>query len=905
MYLLLFMEINVALIRTVSASQAKEYYYDKDPIFAPKGKGENSEWFGKLKNLFPNLGDKVNADDFEALLFGLHPTTKERLVYNGVNNERRAGIDFAFSAPKSVSIMALHCGDERIVAAHQDAVRKALAFVQDNLIYYREKVNNELVHVKSDNIIAAQFTHSTSRANDPQLHTHAVVINMTETHDGKFKAISNEHIFKYQGLINNVYQNELACSIEKLGYKIENFENKFEIKGVPEEAIEIFSKRSKEVDEMAEQLKLKHPEKTDAEIYDMAVLKSRQSKDTDINAEQLRMLWEEEYSKKKINVLLNNNKHEIQTDIESDNNKDKDIIKNAVNQLHKTESTFTKFDLLNTLIKQNRGEKFLQEFQSEIDKSIKSKNTMVIGKKDTYDIMSTPEMIKCEIDILNETLNSVGTLSPFFNKGTQPDLSKYGLTQGQETFVNHVLTSEDKINIIQGDAGTGKTYAVKVLNEILSAAYPNTSIIGLGFTGKAAMELAEAASIKTSTIASFLLSEKKENENKNQNAIYIVDESSMVSSRDMLDVITKAGKNRIVLIGDGKQLQAIGAGKMFKELQQGNYFVKMEEVLRQTTPEMKKLVKTIKDYQENNGGVIEDAIKILDDDKRIHEVTSLSKTNEASSLYLREKAVEEYLQSNDCLLLTPSRAEKDILNKMVRDKIFKDKDNNGENKHQKIKIRESLNLSGYALSEYKIGDIISSKEGEGVITAIDKNKKELVILSKNEKTFSINPIKTEGTAYREKELELAEGDKIMFTKNNKELDVQNGLSGTVKSIDDKGNISILLKNKEVNFNAKDYSYLDYAYAQTVHKSQGQTSKESILVHNQNDKISTESFYVAATRAKEKFQVITTDKELLLNSIKKPQDKTSTLEYENSKNLLADFLKEKEAQNKKSESALSK
>lgn len=224
----------MGLIRTVSASQAKEYYYDKDPIFAPEGKGENSEWFGNLKEAFPYFSDHINADSFEALLFGLDPSDKSKtLVEEGVNSERRAGIDFAFSAPKSVSIMALHCGDELIVNAHKEAVKKALSFVQDNFIYYREKIDGKHIHVKSDNMIAAQFTHGTSRADDPQLHTHAVVINMTRTPDGRYKAISNEHIFRHQSLINNIYQNELAVNLQKLGYAIDKYENKFEIRGVP------------------------------------------------------------------------------------------------------------------------------------------------------------------------------------------------------------------------------------------------------------------------------------------------------------------------------------------------------------------------------------------------------------------------------------------------------------------------------------------------------------------------------------------------------------------------------------------------------------------------------------------------------------------------------------------------
>lgn len=865
----------MALIRIVSASQAKEYYYDKDPIFTPEGKGENSEWIGSLKDAFPWIATHVNADNFEALLFGLNPSNDKRtLVEEGVNKERRAGIDFAFSAPKSVSIMALHCGDDRIAEAHKDAVRKALNYVQDSFIYYRKKVDGKLVQVKSDNMIAAQFTHSTSRANDPQLHTHAVLINMTRTHDGKHKAISNEYIFRNQSLINNIYQNELAINLQGLGYAIDNYENKFEIKGVPEEAIEIFSKRSREIDAMVEKLRRKFPDMTEAQLTDKAVLISRDKKNPNISMEALRTNWEKEYSKENIKPVFGYIKEPI----------DKDMAADAINQIHKTEATFNQFHLLNSLIMQNRGEKSLKGFKEILNKSISEGQAVKIGEHNDIGIYSSPEMVKCECDIAAAAKNGKEKLNALLDKKNIIPYLPGSLTEGQKELITHILTSRDKINIIQGDAGTGKTYAVKMLQYILSKEKAETEIIGLGFTGKAARELADSADIKTSTIASFLMSEHKHPQKEPKDKIIIVDEASMMSSKDMLSLIRKAGNNRIVFIGDGKQLQAIGAGKMFKELQKENIIrtVKMEEVLRQTTDITKSVVRNIKEYQdgENDSG-IEAAVSLLESSDKIREVTSKSKNDEVNILYVREKAVEEYLKSDDCLLLTPSRLEKDTLNKMAREKYL-DKEKIVSSK--KIKVRDSIYASGYLASEYKKGDVIVLKGKEETITKIDIDKNRIHISTVNKdngkiEDVAIDPTKSDFAAYRESEKAFVAGDKIMFSKNNKKLEVQNGLTGVIREIDDNGNVSVIIKkDKEVVFNLKDYSYFDYGYAQTIHKAQGQTSKQTILVNSKSDRLSTEAFYVAATRAREEFKIITTDKEEFINAVKRSQNKSSTREF---------------------------
>ena len=133
--------------------------------------------------------------------------------------------------------------------------------------------------------------------------------------------------------------------------------------------------------------------------------------------------------------------------------------------------------------------------------------------------------------------------------------------------------------------------------------------------------------------------------------------------------------------------------------------------------------------------------------------------------------------------------------------------------------------------------------------------------------------------YRESDKTFAPGERIIFTQNDKRLGVQNGLSGTIDRIDEQGNFFVNLKdNKKVVFNIADYAHIDYGYALTLYKSQGQTCRKAILVHSPNEKLNSEAFYVAATRATHEFTVLTPDKERLRKGVEKAQDKTSTREW---------------------------
>jgi conjugative relaxase-like TrwC/TraI family protein len=217
-------------VANVSAGQASSYY-EKDDYYV---RDEGGLWQGELKDKF-DLPDGITKEDFD------------RFVNQ---HEERAGFDLCFSAPKSVSIA--FCREENredVLDAHNRAVAETLKHIEENELYARVTNNRKTEYVKTDNFLCGKFNHFVSRNQDPQIHTHCVVLNNTEV-GGKPYAISNENIYRNKMLYGQMYRNALANSLQEKGYQIEVTDKSkgfFELSGISRDQIDMFSTRRAEI----------------------------------------------------------------------------------------------------------------------------------------------------------------------------------------------------------------------------------------------------------------------------------------------------------------------------------------------------------------------------------------------------------------------------------------------------------------------------------------------------------------------------------------------------------------------------------------------------------------------------------------------------------------------------------
>ncbi|MHC5863282.1 MobF family relaxase, partial [Nostoc sp.] len=210
-----------------------------------------SLWSGQGAEKLGLSGAVDDEEAFKNIIEGLTPDGKEQLnarAVKGKGFERRAALDCTFSAPKSVSLMALVGGDTRLIDAHHQALKQVLQLIEQRYAYTRVTDDNGRHRVKTGNLVVAQFDHIESRELDPHLHTHCLLMNMTQTPDGRWLSLGNNEIFANKKFLGMAYQSYLAREVLKLGYEIEPLKHgQFDIKGFKEQDLETFSKRRQQI----------------------------------------------------------------------------------------------------------------------------------------------------------------------------------------------------------------------------------------------------------------------------------------------------------------------------------------------------------------------------------------------------------------------------------------------------------------------------------------------------------------------------------------------------------------------------------------------------------------------------------------------------------------------------------
>src|SRR5580693_7981970 len=228
----------LTISKPLSASQARNYhareFISQEQNYWSRDQQGHSEWQGRLAEQW-KLSGAVESEHFARLSEGQHPHSEEQLVRHQVSRtyegkfgrdvtsvEHRAGWDATFSAPKSVSLTALVGGDDRVREAHRESVRAALRELER---YTQARIGNVHAPETTGKFIAATFEHDTARPVDgyaaPQLHTHAVIFNMTERDNGQTRALQERSLFQSQQYATTVYRSELAMRLQGLGYEVE------------------------------------------------------------------------------------------------------------------------------------------------------------------------------------------------------------------------------------------------------------------------------------------------------------------------------------------------------------------------------------------------------------------------------------------------------------------------------------------------------------------------------------------------------------------------------------------------------------------------------------------------------------------------------------------------------------
>lgn len=844
-------------IANVGGSRDAGRYYEKEDDYYTKDRSP-SQWQGKAAEVL-GLQAEVKLEDFKNLLEGNLPNGEQIQV---AASGHRGGSDLTFSAPKSLSMQALIAGDQTLVDAHDHAVQESLKYAE-SLVAYRQSQEGESEKVFSQNMAAATFRHELSRACDPQLHTHCVVLNLTQREDGKWRAMDNEQFYRQKMLMGALYRAELAREVQKLGYEIRitDPDGRFELSHISETQIEKFSQRSQAIEEA---LKKEGKTRENASPQEKQIVTiATRAKKTDVDREVLRNYWQEKSKEAQIEFSLKlKPKRNLQSSVDPAKS-----LHFALEHLLERQAAFTKAQLLRESLQHGVGKTTLKDLETEIARRLKV--GMLIKSQNR---LTTPETIKSEAHILKIEKKSRASSKPILSiEKANLSLEKTSLNPDQRYAAQLILNSSNQVTGVQGLAGTGKTFMLE--NARLLAEKEGYKMIGLTPSASAAEELSKTG-IQSQTIASFQRSSEKDISSK---SVLVVDEAGMVSSKQMEFILKTAEKvqARVVLIGDTQQLKAVEAGKPFAQLQsQGMATAGMSEIQRQKNPELKKAVEL------SAMGKVKESLSLLE--KSVMEISSPE--NRHAQIARDYTSLPEQERKSTLIVSGTNEARKSI-NQKVRENLQV----NG--KGLNISTLEEKNFTQAQLKEiktYKVGDFIQAERNykrlslqKGDLSEVKEVKPSYLVLQKADGSLTKwEPGKNNKVSvYQKTEKELSAGEIVRMTRNDSEKRFSNGDRFTLLKIDEKQNLHLQKENgKVITLDARKALHLDYGYCSTVHSAQGKTC-DRVLIEADTKSLTSaqDNYYVAISRARHEVKIYTDDKEKLPNAMSRVSEKESALD----------------------------
>ena len=866
-----------------SVKQARSYYQAERGIASyyssEAGAYGGGQWYGRGAEEL-GLRGPVHERQWNRALEGQFGKGEDAFQVGLADPEkRRPGVDLTFSAPKSVSIVALAVGDERLIAAHDRAVERALSWVEQNHVHARMgKGGTE--KVPTGNLAMALFRHVTSRpvngVTDPQIHTHAVTLNVTQRPDGQWVSVNLGLDADWIKAGGAIYRAELAREIRGLGYEIVQTRDGFEIKGVSREIIEMFSGRSGQiVDELTRRGKTR--ESASAAEKDGINLKTRHGKEQKDGAE-LRQEWRERAESIGLTreaVAPQARGPAAPTEPSSIKTSAMEAVQAATRHLAERESAFSHSAILGAAAGFGLGQVGLHDLQYAVARDIAS-GRLVAAKGDRF---TTQAAIVREQGFVTRILEGRDTVSPIMPKAPTVLETADGktLNASQAAAARHILETPDQYVVVQGVAGAGKTTAMQSVREQAEAA--GYQVVGLAPTHRAAKELRDAGIEDTYTSARVIAQMPQ---GVGPHTLFIVDESSMISAADMAALVERieASGARAAFVGDARQLQAVEAGSPFRQMQGHAATAAMDEIQRQRNAELKECVQSFASGDAVRGAELSQAFMVEVKPEQI----ATSAARDFVDLSPEARA--------ETLVITGTNSMRQEINAGIREGL--QEKNELSRDERSVEVLHKIDLTREQtrhVHSYEPGQVIEFRrdyQSQGVSQPVERGRQyEIAGINHDEKKVMLvdretgdriewNPQAAQKVTVSERgEIALAEGDRVVFKANDNERGIINGDKGTVIRTED--GITVATDRGEI-IDLRGAEHVDYAYCQTVHASQGATCDHVILAAPSDSlTASAEQAYVGLSRAREGAVVYTDDKSALSDRWSSTREKENAME----------------------------
>lgn len=848
------------IIQSTSAAGARSYYSTAD--YYSEGQELTGLWRGEgAKRL--GLSGVVQQNDWDALCDNRNPATGGVLTPRQKQN-RRVGYDFNFHVPKSISIVYGLTKDERIVDAFRASVNETMQDMEAEM-KTRVRAAGKNEDRTTGNMVWGEFIHTTARPvdslPDPHLHAHCFVFNTTwDEKEQRWKAGQFADVKRDAPYFEAKFYSRFARRLEELGLPVERLKKGWELRDIPKSAIEKFSRRTALIEQEAKERGI-----TDAAEKDQLGAKTREGKCKEISFDELREYWRSRLTADESSAVQTVVDRIGGAAIGEDRHIAAEAASRAVEHCLERSSVVPERKLLTEALKRSIG----AALPETVERAVETQG-LLVAVRNGQRLATTRNVLLEEKGIIAFAREGRGTCRPLGD--ALYAIKRDWLNDGQRRAVQHVLGSSDRVIVVRGAAGTGKTTMMQEAVEAIEANGRRVFTFAPSASASRGV-LREDGFANADTVARLLKDERMQTEIRG-NVIWI-DEAGLLGTRQLAQVFDLAEKldARVVLSGDRKQHGSVERGAALRLLEEEAGLVPAEiRDIKRQSGDYKRAVEALSD------GRTEDGFKQLDKLGWIREVNETDRYKALAADY-----VAALSQKKSALVVSPTHREGQCVTDEIR-ALLKRTGKLGDGE-RRLPILENRNLTEAERADpvnYDADSILVFHQNARGFTKGDRVAASAGPLPLSEAAkFQV---------FERDVLPVAPGDVLRVTRNGTTTDglhrINNGDLFAVRRFDDAGNLVVIKvggeKRKEPADDwviSKDYGFLAHGVCVTSFASQGKTVDRVFIGQSSRSfpASSREQFYVSVSRGREGVTIYTDDKESLLDAVSRSDERMSATE----------------------------
>ncbi|RIK71142.1 MAG: hypothetical protein DCC66_02970 [Planctomycetota bacterium] len=853
--------------QSTSSAGAKSYYSTAD--YYSEGQDLSGHWRGAGANRL-GLSGVVQGRDWDALCDNRDPTTGKMLTPRQKEN-RRIGYDFNFHVPKSISIVYGLTKDARILDAFRESVNETMHDMEAEM-KTRVRTAGKNDDRTTGNMVWGEFVHTTARPvdglPDPHLHAHCFVFNTTwDEKEQRWKAGQFAELKRDAPYFEAKFYSRFARRLEELGLPVERLKKGWELRDIPKSAIEKFSRRTALIEQEAKERGI-----TDAAEKDQLGAKTREGKCKEISFDELREYWRSRLTTDESNEIRSVAGRIGSAAIGEDRHVAAEAASRAVEHCLERSSVVPERKLLAEALRRSVG----GASPETVERAVNSQG-LLVAKRDGRRIATTRNVLIEERAMIAFARDGRGTcrrLGP-----ADYTFKRAWLDDGQRKAVLHVLNSPDRVIVIRGAAGTGKTKMMQEAVEAIEASGKHVFTFAPSADASRGV-LRDDGFANADTVARLLKDERMQTDIRGH--VIWIDEAGLLGTKQLGQVFDLAGKldARVVLSGDRKQHGSVERGAALRLLEQeaGLAPAEIRDIKRQSG-DYKRAVEALSD------GRTETGFRQLDKLGWIREVRTTDRYKTLAADY-----VGAVSHGKTALVVSPTHREGEWITDEIRSLLKRmGKLRDGERRLWVLHNRNLTEAQRADSVNYDTDSVLVFHQNAKGFTKGDRVAVGAGTLPLSEAAkFQV---------FDRDVLPVAPGDVLRVTRNGTTIDglhrLNNGELFCAERFDDAGNLVVRKvggdKSNEPADDwviSKEYGHLAHGYCVTSHASQGKTVDRVFIGQSSQSfpASSREQFYVSVSRGREGVTIYTDDKEALLDAVIRSDDRVSATELVSGRDL---------------------